>query len=243
MKGTFVVVDGLDGVGKGVFIDTFVEEAKIDGKRVYDVEEFWNRFGYYPDLEKVSSYDVVLTSEPTFCGVGELIRKELTANNGRHYSTRVIAEAFSLDRRILYENFVLPLLEAGTEIYQSRSVSTSLVYQRQTAIDEGANFSVDDILELPGNKFCFSHPMDHLVIPTIGDVSELTTRLEQRQKTDDSEFEVPEFQLKLKPHYESTELRELFERNGTKVTYLDAGISLESSKQQAREFYQQNLRK
>jgi len=244
MKGIFVVVDGLDGVGKGVFIDTFVEEAKADGKRVFNADVFAIEHDFHPSTDNlIKNYDVVITSEPTFCGLGRFIRNELIAKNGRQYSSQIVAETYALDRRILYEKLVLPLLEAGIDIYQSRSVSTSLVYQRQTSIDEGKPFSVDDILAIHGNAFCFSHPMDHLIIPTINNVEELMRRLANRDKDDDCTFENPEFQKKLKPHYESSELRELFENNGTKVTYMDASISLDSSKQQAREFYAQYLRK
>ena len=38
-------------------------------------------------------------------------------------------------------------------------------------------------------------------------------------------------------HYKSEEFREYFESLGTRVIYLDAGVSVEYSKEQAREFY------
>ena len=244
MKGIFVVVDGLDGVGKGVFINSFVKQAKEDGKRVFDADEFATENDFHPSPnDLIGNYDVVLTSEPTFCGIGRVIRNELTEKNGRHYSSKIVADAFALDRRILYEKLVLPLLDAGIDIYQSRSFSTSLVYQRQTSIDEGVPFSVSDILEIPGNAFCHTHPMNYLVIPTIDNVEELMRRLAGRDKDDNCDFENPEFQIKLKPHYESIELRETFESIGTKVTYLDASITVEHSEMLAREFYNNHLKK
>ncbi|NQV92038.1 hypothetical protein HQ489_06200 [Candidatus Woesearchaeota archaeon] len=244
MKGTFVVVDGLDGVGKGVFIDTFVRQAKADGKRIFDVHEFWSMNDSHPSPEDIiGKYDVALTSEPTFSKLGRYIRFVMIANNDQYFTPQEIAQAYAEDRMGLYQELVLPLLDAGIDIYQSRSLSTSLVYQHQSAIDEGMEFSAADILAIKGNAYCFSHPMTHLVIPTIKNVDELMRRLAGREKDDDCTFENSEFQKKLKPHYESTELRTLFENNGTKVTYLDASISLESSKQQAKEFYTQNLKK
>jgi len=242
-RGVFVVVDGLDGVGKGVFLDTFVEEAKKEGKRVFDVNEFWKEYDYYPSLKEIiGNFDVIVTSEPTFVGIGKVVRNEIIANNGREYTARATAEAYALDRRILYETLILPCLEAGIDVYQSRSFSTSIVFQAQQASDQGEKLTVEDILAISGNNFCYNHPMNHLIIPTIRDVEEAVKRSQDRKKQDDCVFENLEFQLKIKSHYESEELKELFEQKGVKVTYFDAGVSLEFSREQARDFYQQNLK-
>lgn len=268
-KGKFVVVDGLDGVGKGVFLDTFMEEAIRDGKRVYDVNKFWQGrnkhpqlsrlFSYlglkvpaweikpdfHPDPEKIiGKYDVIITSEPTFVGVGRYIREELIAKNNRNYSPEVVAQAYALDRMILYQQLLIPILNAGIDVYQSRSFSTSIVYQRQMALDEGREFSIDEILKIPGNAFCYrkENLMDHLVIPTIKDVNEAVRRAKSREKQDDCRFENLQFQLKLKRHYDSPEFRKVFESQGVKVTEMNAGISIESSKEQAIEFYWEELK-
>ena len=267
-RGRFIVVDGLDGVGKGVFLDTFVHEAKKDDKKIFDAHKFWNqeiykhpnihnslkrlglsvqkwtsRVDYHPDPNHIiGRYDILLTSEPTFVGIGRYIRKELIAKNPRKYSPEAVAQAYALDRQILYESLVLPCLKAGIDVYQSRSLSTSITYQRQTALDLGRDFTISDILSIPGNAFCYAHPMDFLIIPTINDVQEAIRRSQARAKKDDCRFENLTFQLKLKQHYESEEFRKIFERKGIIVTYLDAGVSIDFSKQQAREFYQKNLR-
>ncbi len=240
-RGIFVVVDGIDGVGKGVPLRIFAEEARRDGKEVFDVHEFWRENDYNPSLVDISSADVIMTSEPTFAGIGRHIRTELIGKNGRSYDPRTVAEAYALDRRILYERLVLPALEAGVHVFQSRSLSTTLVYQRQSAEDAGLPFSTDEILAIPGNAFCFSHPMDHLVIPTIQDADEAMRRLDGRLKADDCEFEVPEFQRKINPHYRSDELRLLFEGQGVRVTYIDAGRTLADTENQARQFYREHL--
>ena len=247
-KGKFVVVDGLDGVGKGVFLDTFVEEAKKDNKFVFDVHEFWKIFEHHPSLTgfPVShinrKIDLIVTSEPTYIKVGKIIREKLIANNGIEYNPKFIAEAYAKDRMMLYKELILPALEQGIDVFQSRSLSSTIVYQRQSAIDDGLDFNVKDILSLSGNKFCYNHPMDYLVIPTIENVEEVMDRLENREKEDNCIFENLEFQLKLKEQYESEDFREIFESKGVKVVYLDAGKSLEHSKKLAREFYQQYLK-
>ena len=210
-RGRFIVVDGLDGCGKGVIIDTLVEEAIKEGKKVFNVDQFWGKktnkypilskllgyvglkvpswekvIGFHPDPKKIiGKYDVIVTSEPTFVGIGAVVRDDLIAKNGITYSPEAVADGYALDRRILYEQLLLPILEAGIDVYQSRSLSTSIVYQRQMALDLGRDFSMEEILQLPGNAFCYEHPMDFLVIPTIKDVSEVMRRLECREKDDD----------------------------------------------------------
>ena len=242
IKGKFIVVDGLDGVGKDVFLNTFVSEAKKERKRVFNVHEFWKENGFHPKPEDIiGNFDIVLTSEPTFVGVGKLVREELVAKNGRDYHHSVVAGAYALDRMILYQTLILPLLEAGIDIYQSRSFSTSIVYQRQTAKNKGERFSVNQIMSIPGNAFCAQNPMTHLVVPTIGDVNEVMKRLSGREKDDNCVFENLPFQLKVKEHYESLDFQKFFASLGVPVTYLDAGKTIEFSKEQAKEFYHKYL--
>ncbi len=241
--GKFVVVDGIDGVGKGVFLNTFVEEAKKDKKRVFDVNEFWKQHEINPKPNAIiGKYDVVLTSEPTFMGTGKLIRDELIAT-GKNYPVELVALAYSLDRRVLYGELVLPLLSAGVDVYQSRSFSTSLVYQRQMAVDQNKpKFTMRKLLSIPGNDFCANHPMDYLIVPTIKDVEEAVRRSKSREKQDNCAFENLEFQLKARELYENAEFKRIFKKLGVPLTYLDAGVSIEYSKQQAREFYMKELR-
>lgn len=241
-KGRFFVVDGLDVVGKGVIIKTWIEEALQRGKRVFDVHDFWKEHGHHPSPQEIiGSYDVIVTSEPTFVGVGRVIREELIAKKGRDYHPLAIAEAYALDRRILYQQLLLPVLEAGVDVYQSRSFSASMVYQWQAALDQGLDCKIDDILALPGNVFCAQHPMSHLVILTIDDVHELMRRRAEREKQDNCAFENESFQLRLKPHYEGEDFRTFFKRLGVPVTYFYAGVSVEFSQQQARDFFHQHL--
>ncbi len=242
-RGKFVVVDGIDGVGKGVFLDTFVEEAKKDNKKVFDVNEFWKQHEINPRINNIiGKYNVVLTSEPTFMGTGKLIRDELIAM-GRNYPVELVALAYSLDRRVLYGELLLPLLSAGVDVYQSRSFSTSLVYQRQMAVNQNKpEFTMGKLLSIPGNEFCSRNPMDHLIVPTIKDVEEAVRRSQSRDKQDNCAFENLEFQLKARELYESRDFRRLFKGLNIPLTYMDAGVSIEFSKEQAREFYMKNLR-
>jgi deoxyadenosine/deoxycytidine kinase len=97
------------------------------------------------------------------------------------------------------------------------------------------------ILEHEGNAYQLEHRPDLIIIPTIGNIEELISRLEKRGKKDDAIFENVAFQGKLKPLYESDWFRDIFEKAGSKVAYLDAGISVESSGNQAVEIYRNFL--
>jgi thymidylate kinase len=255
-KGKFVVVDGIDGVGKGVFLDVFIEEAKSDGKKVLDVNKFWQENNFHPKVEILyNKFDVIVTSEPTFEGLGRYIREEMIANNGRDYSALATAEAYALNRRILYQNLLIPILETGVDVFQSRSVSTSIVYQYQQSKNElnnpdgtelfnpGLGFlDSKKILKIAGNVFCLKHPMDYLIIPTIEDPTEALERAVARDKDDNCQFENIEFQLKINELYRENNFRKIFEDLGTKVLYMDAGKTLGFSIEQAKDFYRNFLR-
>ena len=66
-------------------------------------------------------------------------------------------------------------------------------------------------------------------------------RLSGREKDDNCVFENLPFQLKVKEHYESLDFQKFFASLGVPVTYLDAGKTIEFSKEQAKEFYHKYL--
>jgi thymidylate kinase len=242
-RGKFIVIDGMDGVGKSEFLNVFIQESKNDGKRVFDVHDFWKEHNYHPNVNDIiGNYDVIITSEPTFVSIGKTIREELISKNNRDYHPKSIADAYALDRRILYEKLLLPCLKAGIHIFQSRSLSTSLIFQRLSAEKKGEDFSFSQIQNIPGNAFCHSNPMDFLIIPTVDNASKVIERIAKRDKDDNCIFENLEFQTKVKEMFESKEYQQVFDKVGTKVVYMDAGKTLEYSKEQALEFYNQNLR-
>ena len=237
-KGRFVVVDGLDGIGKGVVESALVRNIK--GK-VFDSIEWCKRNPVSrPDISLLNGYSAVLTAEPTYCGVGCDIRNVLIANaNEGKFPSGTLIRAYALDREIQMRSFVLPALVSGYDVVQSRSVATSLCYQILNAEDEGIDpiRTRKDILKDPGNIYQLENIPDLLIIPTIGNVGELMNRLGLRDKNDDAIFEREEFLRRAKVCYESNWLRDIFKKRGSLVAYLDAGISVESSKNQAVEIY------
>jgi len=241
-RGNYTVFEGLDGVGKGTVISAVRTHLVESGKHIEDLErrEFERDF----EKEPVSRDGLVLAvSEPTYSQTGATIRGELIARNtGRIYSAHQIAQGYSLDRHVLLRRVLLPALEQGADVLSSRNFVSSLCYQALGAIKEGRGLEDlpklrDELLSLEGNAFALKNAPDLVIISTIKDVDALMARLAKREKNDDCKFENPDFQRALKPLYEDSALRELLEKAGSKVAYLDAGISIPSSREQAVEIY------
>ena len=128
-RGIFVVVDGIDGSGKGIVVNSLASWAEDKNLKILDLRKYWKKHNDFPKEKEISNYDCIISAEPTFTPVGRVIREEIIQNNGRSYSAKVTATTLSLDREILYKRIIIPALEQGKYIFQERSVSSSLVYQ------------------------------------------------------------------------------------------------------------------
>ncbi len=212
MRGKLVIADGLDGSGKGVIIDALGSWSMSKGLRILDLRD---KELELPEPEDLENYDVVLSSEPTFSFVGKAIRDEMIRENNRKYSGWSLAFAFSIDREILYKRIIIPALNAGKHVFQERGVITSLVYQ---PVQE--RIQLNELMKLPGNKLALENSPDLLIIPKIKPET-VINRLGTRTKKDYSIFDNLSFQTKISERYNSEWLKQLFEKNGSKVVYLD----------------------
>lgn len=244
--GRFIIFDGLDGIGKGIAINSLISHLKKSGLRIFNLHDFWNEYNEHPNFENTTSkfffsldkFDVLVSSEPTYVGYGLKLRNEIMAKNTK-YTTKQTADAFSNDRLILYKQVVLPALKANKIVVQSRSVSTSIVYQPlQSTLPGETPLSVDEIMALEGNALALENAPNLFIIAKITDASEVMNRLSKRLKDDKCIFEELDFQMKLKPLYEDKNLKEIFESRNTVVKYLDAGISVDFTKTQAIKIYE-----
>lgn len=238
MRGKFLMIDGLDGCGKGTFLQAMKEEALTRGKKLFDLHEFWEREKRHPRVEEFAEFDLLLSSEPTFVGEGKRIREELIRKD-KVYPAKVIAEAYATDREALYNHVLKPALERGIGVIQSRSVSTSLVYQPLDAELKGEELTLEEVEALPGNAQALSKEWipDLVVIPTVSDVHELLRRLAAREKQDDASFERYDFQLNAKERFESEWFQQIFLSKGAKVVYADAETSIAHSRSEAERLY------
>jgi thymidylate kinase len=238
MRGKFMLLDGLDGIGKGVYLDAMKAEAAKQGKKILDLHDYWKQHGKHPSKDHFQEYDLILSSEPTYVGWGKKIREELI-RAGTQHSAREIAEAYAADRKELYQQVIIPALQAGIAIIQSRSVTTSLVYQPLDAKRKGESLSIEDVKALEGNAFCLRKEVlpDQIIIPQVSDAKEVIKRLAAREKKDNATFETYEFQLEVKQAFESDWFKNFFEEQGTKVIYADAETSVAFSEQEAARLY------
>jgi len=232
MKGKFVMIDGLDGSGKGVAVNALKEYVLSKGMKVLDLREYWKENKGFPDI---SEFDVIISAEPTFTNIGKKIREEMI-KNGSSYTPKEIAEAYSNDRLELYKKIIIPALESGKWVFQERGVISSIVYQ-PLMDDNGVDLNF--VLNLEGNKFCLEHAPDLLVI-TVVKPEVVIERLEKREKQDNAMFEKLEFQKKLEKVYESEWLKEIFETKGSNVVYLDTNPpkTVEDTKNKIIELFQ-----
>lgn len=229
MKGFFVMIDGLDGSGKGTVVDALKNHLEKT-KKVFDLKVYEKEKNEIPELDEVKEYDVLISSEPTYACIGRVIRDEIVRDNKRRYSALTTAHAFALDREILYRKLLVPALHLGKTVIQERGVVTSLVYQPV----QHERLTLMDIINIPGNRLALEHPPDVLIITQVSPET-VIQRLKQREhKKDNAIFEELVFQRKIAERYESDWLKKIFESKKSRVMYLNTDkISEEETKQKA----------
>tara|TARA_Y100000310_G_scaffold344854_1_gene460027 strand:- start:10747 stop:11436 length:690 start_codon:yes stop_codon:yes gene_type:complete len=185
-------IDGIDSSGKGVATNaakTFFEEQ---GKKVFDLREYWKDHDDYPDI---SEYDVIIGTEPTFSALGKKIRFEMIKNKTQH-THEEITEAYANDRKEQLEKAILPALKQNKIVIQERCVISAMVYQ--TCIGLTHEF----IKNLEGNQVAFKNPPEVLIITTVNPENAIK-RLDTRDKKDDAIFEKLDFLKKAEDKFES----------------------------------------
>ena len=230
------MLDGPDGSGKSTVIQAWKDHLTSEGNTIFDLKNYWQTAGKYPELDEVRSYDFIFSCEPTYAGFGKVIREELI-KNGTNYPVRAIVEAFSLDRLVLYKKLLIPLLQNGKIIIQDRGVSTSLSYQKI----QNPDFSFEYLSDFPGNKLALENRPDHLVLMKISPDEALKRIGGRSDKNDDAIFEKIDFQKKSIEMYASDEFQKLFSNKGSKINYLNAELGIDTMKQEAISLLKQIL--
>lgn len=224
-KGRLIVVDAIDGAGKDTLARALKETLRLGSKlcNLDAVAKESRPLLYEPgDSEFFEPYDALFVSQPTYVGVGKVIREEIMKKS--EYNARSTAQAFSLDRHVLYERTILPFLRARSNrvVIQVRGLMSSLTYQTIQADDEGSRLTVQELLDLPGNALELSRRPD-LILLLMVTPETAAKRLQGRtDKQDGDKFVDPRFQARVSLRYRSKEVLEPFKLLGSNIVFIDA---------------------
>lgn len=222
--------DGPDGSGKSTIVAAYIEGLRNRGFKVFDITAWSQEHGRLPLPEDCESADVILGGEPTRVWIGSAIREELI-RNGTGYGPLAVAEAFSLDRLVLYQRLYLPLRKMGKIIVADRGISTSIAYQPL------AGATLQAVIKLKGNALAIKNPPSVLVIADCP-VSVALERLAGRTgKADNAIFERRAFIEKLRTRYHSPVFQTFWRRLGTRIIYFNTAIPIEEMKAASRDLF------
>lgn len=229
----FVIIDGIDGSGKNTIARAMLDELAESGKQVFDLVAWSRDHGRLPTVEECSDADVFFTTEPSHVWIGSAIRQELI-REGTSYSHRTIAEAFALDRLMLYRRLIIPLRARGKIIIQERGVPSSIVYQA----DQEGGYSLRELIALPGNALALEHAPDHLVIADCEPASAIARLAARAEKQDQAIFEKLSILEQFHARYHASWFQELWSSRNTPLHYLPATRPIDEVRALARIFIQ-----
>ena len=231
----FIMIDGIEGGGKSTIVEAWKKYLAGQNKSVFDLKKYLADNGRYPNYEEVKPCDFIFSAEPTFTGIGKVIRDELI-KNGTSYPEEAIAQAYSLDRLILYTKILIPALKDNKHIIEDRGVATSLCYQSLSG-----NLSFDWLSQLPGNALALEYRPDCLCIIKMSPETAQKRLAIRYEKQDDVIFDKLDFQQKALATDLSPAYQKLFTDRGTKLEYLNTDVEIDIMKQESIDFLKRIL--
>ena len=219
-QGKLIMIDAVDGAGKDTAARALATVLEQKGRRVH-------YFDTAADDTIPEGVDTLIVSEPTYRGIGAVIRSTIMKDTAfKSWST---AMAYALDREVLYRRVILPFLHAkpGRVVVQVCGLMSSLTYQTIQSQDEGNPLRVEDLMQLPGNQLELSRAPDLALLLTVS-TETAQKRLDGRtDKVDADKFGDPRFQARVAERYRAADVRGLFEEQGTKIVEIDSEQSKE----------------
>jgi dTMP kinase len=227
--GAFILVDGMDGSGKGTIIEGLKAWVREKNLKILDLKEYYAKEKDIPQPEDIADYDVIFSSEPTYSPIGRVIADEMIHHPKREYSVLSTAWAFAIDREMLYNRVIIPALKQNKLILQERGVVTSLVYQPAQG-----RITLRELMEMPGNRLALKHAPNLMIITKV-EPRIVIERLQADGRIGEAIFHTLNFQRTIDERYSSLWLKSLFEKFGTKIEYIDTNPSrtVEETKQEA----------
>ncbi|MDO8626186.1 MAG: dTMP kinase [Candidatus Magasanikbacteria bacterium] len=218
----FIMVDGIDGSGKSTLINAWKEMLIAEGNGVFDLKKYWLETGRYPEPHELKGYDFIFTAEPSNVGVGQVIREELV-RAGTNYPPEAVAEAYALDRLILYQKIIIPSLKEGRCIIQDRGYTTSYAYQPLSH----QSITQKTLSRLPGNALAIKYRPDHIVFLNVDPQAALNRLLGRAEKKDNVIFEKLDFQTKAAKIFLSKKYQRWFAKQGVKIHQLSGNAKID----------------
>ncbi|MCR4256388.1 MAG: hypothetical protein NUW08_01640, partial [Candidatus Uhrbacteria bacterium] len=201
-QGRLIVIDAIDGAGKDTVARALKDAIRTSGRSLLDLdataEEAGRAFVYDEGTsEYLDHRDALFVSQPTYVGIGLVIREEIMKSKA--YDALSTAQAYALDRQVLYTRTVLPFLRAkpGRIVVQVRGLMSSLIYQTIQAEDEGTKLSVEQLLDVPGNRLELSRRPDLTLLLMVKPKTAAKRLAGRTDKVDGDKFSDPRFQARV----------------------------------------------
>lgn len=222
------MIDGIDGSGKSTVVSTWKKYLSDQGNAIFDLKNYLKENDHYPESHEFLGYDFIFSAEPTFTGIGKVLRDELI-NKNNNYSAEAVAQANSLDRLVLYTKIIIPLLKEGKVIIQDRGISTSLAYQPV----QDPNLTLEIVVNLVGNRVATQYRPDHLVLIKIKPEVAFERLASRTDKQDEAVFEKLDFMKKSSEKYHEEKYINFFQNLGTQLHYLSGEEKIDIMSEQA----------
>lgn len=240
--GLHVMIEGIDGSGKSTVLNACRAWAEERGIKFFDVVAFSEKEGRLPNPDEVGDATGLITAEPTFCWIGKAIREEIIAKHESRnsqlvtsddpksqdssyklqearYSGWETAQAFALDRLVLFRRLIIPFLQDHPDrmVFQDRGLGSSLAYQPL----QDTTLTTERLLGLPGNAQTIAFAPTLLLLMRTEAAAAMARLAKRTEKQDQVIFEEPDFQTKLVQRFLSDDVLGPFRQAGTKIAEVD----------------------
>ena len=230
-QGRLVVIDAIDGAGKSTVIRAMTDWLAQKNLAVFDLLAYQKEHHRLPDVESAEesalhAADVLISAEPTYSWIGAAIREEIIkVHSGYSYHGKAAAEAFALDRQVLFTRVILPFLSAKPNrwVIQDRGLISSLAYQPL----QDERVTLDWLLSLEGNRAELARPPELLLLLRLAPEEAMTRLSNRKEKVDGDIYETASFQEKLALRYRDPAVLAPYRDAGTRIIEIDASGSPE----------------
>jgi len=241
--GLHIMVEGIDGSGKSTVLHACQEWAEKRGVTFFDTVKFSQENHRIAEVTDVGNASGLLSAEPTFAWTGAAIRNEIISKHENEsvprYSGAETAEAFSLDRLVLFRRLIIPFLQNHKDriVFQDRGFASSLAYQPL----QDPSLTTQSLLALSGNAQTIAFAPTILILIRTEAAAAIARLAKRTEKQDNDIFEDKNFQERLAIHFLSDEVLGPFREAGTAIVEIDGNQTPEAVSQTVQTALSTNL--